>query len=209
MKKILFVFIVSLSITFIGCKSEQKNEKNTEVSKTESKKSTAAFVVADASKTISFTAYKTTEKVPVVGEFKEVNIIDKGEGNTIKEAINGTVFSVPIGSLATKDTSRDYKIKKFFFEKMVGTDALTGYFEIADDTSGVVKLTMNGVTKDVPFTYTIADKTFTMQATMDVTDWNASEALASLNKVCELLHTGADGVSKTWSEVALNISITF
>ena len=209
MKKIIFVFVVSLSIAFLGCKSEEKKEETKEVSKSEEKKSTAAFAVANASNIISFTAYKTTEKVPVVGEFKKVKIITGGEGNTVKEAINGTAFSVPISSLATKDASRDLKIKTYFFEKMVGTDALTGYFQINDDTSGVVKLTMNDVAKDVPFTYTIVDKTFTMQATIDINDWNASAALASLNKVCEVLHTGADGVSKTWSEVALNITSTF
>jgi hypothetical protein len=40
---------------------------------------------------------------------------------------------------------------------------------------------------------------------MDITNWNPLDALASLNKVCEILHTGRDGVSKTWSDVALNI----
>ena len=48
-----------------------------------------------------------------------------------------------------------------------------------------------------------------MKATMNVTNWNASDALSSLNKVCIDLHRGADGVSKTWSEVGLNITSTF
>jgi hypothetical protein len=68
---------------------------------------------------------------------------------------------------------------------------------------------MNGETKDIPFTYTIVDKIFNMQTTIDVNNWNASAALASLNKVCEDLHKGSDGVSVTWSEVALNITSTF
>lgn len=209
MKKIVFVFVVSLSLVFFNCKSEEKKDETKDTSKGIEKKSTAAFAISNAKNYISFTAYKTTEKVPVTGEFKEVKIITGGEGNTIKEAINGTAFSVPISSLATKDASRDFKIKKFFFGKMVGTNALTGYFQIKDDTTGVVKLTMNDVAKDVPFTYTISENTFEMKATIDINDWNASEALASLNKICEALHTGADGISKTWSEVALNITSTF
>ena len=48
-----------------------------------------------------------------------------------------------------------------------------------------------------------------MNANMDITNWNALDALAALNKVCEILHTGADGVSKTWSDVALNITTKF
>ena len=44
---------------------------------------------------------------------------------------------------------------------------------------------------------------------MDVNNWNAGKALASLNEVCKLLHTGADGISKTWSEVTLDITSSF
>jgi hypothetical protein len=92
---------------------------------------------------------------------------------------------------------------------MTNTKVLSGKLMLNDDTNGTAKITMNGETKDVPFTYTIVDKTFSMKATMDINNWNAGAALASLNKVCEVLHTGADGVSKTWSEVALNITSTF
>jgi hypothetical protein len=42
---------------------------------------------------------------------------------------------------------------------------------------------------------------------MDLKNWNALEALASLNKACEALHTGPDGVSKTWEDVAINASV--
>ncbi len=36
-------------------------------------------------------------------------------------------------------------------------------------------------------------------------NWNGDDAIASLNKVCEYLHKGEDGVSKLWSVVELNI----
>ncbi|NVJ89094.1 MAG: YceI family protein [Flavobacteriaceae bacterium] len=202
----LFTILVATTI-FLSCKSEAK--KDDDKSKEEVKKSTAAFSVANAKNDINFTAYKTTEKVAVGGEFTEINITSGGEGNTIKEAMNGAVFSIPINSLATKDTSRDYKIQKFFFGVMTNTKTLTGYLTIKDDTNGVAKLTMNNETKDVPFTYTIKGNTFNMQATIDINTWNAGAALASLNKICEVLHAGADGVSKTWSDVALNITSTF
>ena len=37
--------------------------------------------------------------------------------------------------------------------------------------------------------------------------WDALEALASLNEACKVLHTGADGVSKTWEDVAITGSV--
>jgi len=36
-------------------------------------------------------------------------------------------------------------------------------------------------------------------------DWSGGDAIAALNSVCEDLHKGADGESKLWSVVELNI----
>jgi hypothetical protein len=211
MKKtgIIFLFVIAVSFQFSACKSEIKKEESKETQKSEVKKSTAPFAVSNAKNDINFTAYKTTEKIVVGGLFKKVNVLSGGEGNSVKEAIHNTEFAIPVSSLATKDSSRDYKIKKFFFGVMDNTKLLSGKLLLNDDTNGTAKITMNGETKDVPFTYTISGKIFNMQATIDINNWGANAALASLNKVCEALHTGADGVSKTWSEVSLNITSTF
>lgn len=209
MKKVIILSVlVALVFNFSACKSEKKPEYSKE-NKVQEKKSTAAFSLKNAKNEINFIAYKTSEKVPVGGQFKKVNITSGGEGGTIKEAFNNAEFSIPVSSIFTKDTSRDYKIKKFFFGIMENTKLLSGKFVIENDSTGYTNLKMNGVTEKVPFTYAIDGKTFTMNATMDVSNWNAIKALNSLNTVCKDLHKGADGVSKTWSEVTLNIKSTF
>jgi hypothetical protein len=38
-----------------------------------------------------------------------------------------------------------------------------------------------------------------------VNDFNLAPALAKLNKACEAVHKGPDGVSKTWSTVELKL----
>ena len=208
MKKALILsLLLTVSLNFVSCKSDKKNE--TKETKEVVAKSTAAFSLKEAKNTIGFTAYKTTEKIPVGGEFKEVNITSGGEGNSIKEAINNTEFSIPVSSLFTKDSSRDFKIKKFFFMVMENTELLSGKLVIENDSIGYTNIKMNGVTNKVDFKYTILNNEFKMNAVMDVTNWNGSKALASLNEVCKDLHKAADGVSKTWSDVALNISTVF
>ena len=216
MKKLtLPSLIIVLMLTMVACSNKDKKPsyskdvKKIKEVKEVKKISTAAFALERAKNDISFTAYKFTEKFPVKGYFKKVNIISGGEGASVKEAIDNTEFEVPVSSLHTLDTSRDYKIRKFFFDVMTNTKTLTGKFSITGDNNGVVSLTMNGETQDIPFTYTIEGRTFNMKAVMDVNNWKAGEALASLNKICKDLHTGSDGVSKTWSEVALDISSTF
>ncbi|MHB0756778.1 YceI family protein [Polaribacter sp. M15] len=209
-KRSITLLILTAAFYLTACKSEVKKETVKEETPTEEvKTSTAPFAVLNAKNDINFTAYKTTDKIAVGGTFTKLDVVSGGEGNSVKEAINNTEFSIPVSSLATKDSSRDYKIRKFFFGVMDNTKLLSGKLMLNDDTNGTAKITMNGETKDVPFTYTIEDKTFNMKAIIDVNTWNASAALASLNKVCEALHTGGDGVSKTWSEVALNITSTF
>lgn len=204
MKKLfLVVFTISLSISFTSCKSDKK-----EVKTSESYKNTA-FSIENASSEINFTAYKFTEKKGVGGQFRQVDITAGGSGNTIKEAINNAEFSIPVSSLFTKDSSRDYKIQKFFFGVMSDTKLLSGKLLIENDSIGAALIKMNGISETVPFKYTITNNTFAMNANMDITNWKALDALASLNKVCEILHTGADGVSKTWSDVALNITTKF
>lgn len=202
--------LLSLLVSFflISCSSEKKEDKKNELV-VKKEKVSYSHNVSKASTDINFTAYKTTEKVPVGGKFKKIDVVSGGNGNSVKDAINNTEFSIPISSLETNDSSRNYKIRKFFFGVMANTKLLSGKLSIKDETSGIASITMNGETKDVPFAYTIKDNNFNMVATIDVNAWNASAALASLNKVCEELHKGADGVSKTWSEVALNITTKF
>ncbi len=198
--------IVVAAVLFVSCKSEKKDktDKTSEV-----KKSTAAYVLADADHAIDWVAYKTTDKVAVKGKFKKVDITSGGEGNNAKEAINNAEFSIPVSSIFTSDSSRDFKIRKFFFGIMDNTKLLSGKFTLENDSIGSVNITMNGVSKSLPFTYSITGKQFTMNATMDVLNWNAQSAIDSLNMACKDLHKGLDGVSKTWTEVALNISSTF
>ena len=202
-KAFILLLLVATNVSFISCKSDKT------ASKTEQKEDNAKFSLKKAESEINFTAYKFTEKTPVGGQFRQVDIISGGSGETIKEATNNTEFSIPVSSIFTKDSSRDYKIQKFFFGVMSDTKLLSGKLNIENDSIGSATIKMNGVSKKVPFKYTIVNNTFAMSGKMDVSNWNALDALASLNKVCEALHTGSDGVSKTWSEVALNITTKF
>ena len=206
-KSILFSVFLFTVIYFSGCKTETKTD-STKDTVSVAPKSSAKFSLKEAENNIGWTAYKTTEKIPVYGQFKKVNITANGDGNTIKEAIHNTSFSIPVSSIFTKDSSRDYKIRKFFFSFM-DTSLLSGTLEILTATSGIATIKMNGITDKVPFEYTITNNVFSMKSTLDINKWNAKAAIASLNKVCEELHKGADGISKTWDEVTLNITSTF
>ncbi|WP_372935286.1 YceI family protein [Seonamhaeicola sp.] len=202
MKKISLI-LFALTLSFVACKNDKKDTKTTEKETVETEK----FVVKPEATSVKWTAYKTTDKVGVGGEFTSVKFETK-TGSTPQEALNGLDFSIPISSLFTNDATntRDAKIKASFFGVMLDTDFLKGSISYVNDTC-VASLTMNGVTHDIPLDVKIEEgRRVTLTGVMNLKDWNALDALASLNKACFDLHKGADGVSKTWEDVAIEVS---
>lgn len=199
MKKItLFILVLSLVYT-VSCKEETKKEPETEVKAAEN------FVVKAEATSVKWTAYKTTAKKSVGGEFKTLRF-DNKSGETAQDALNNLSFSIPISSLFTKDEGRDAKIKESFFGAMLDTDLISGTIKYKDNKC-VASLTMNGVTNDLPLEVEITDeRRVSMKGTMLLKDWNALGALEALNKVCFDLHKGEDGVSKTWDDVAIEVN---
>ncbi|MFA5297439.1 MAG: YceI family protein [Lutibacter sp.] len=197
MKKIYVLPLLLLTmILYTSCKESVKKEPAI-VEKTYS-------VDAKATK-INWTAYKTTAKAPVKGQFTEVTIENAKKASTPLEALNGLKFDIPVSSLFTNDTIRDGKLKKFFFGAMKNTSLLSGTVNTINETSGSVSLKMNGITKDLPVTFVVKDNIVTIEANMELNDWQAEVALNTLHEVCKELHTGKDGISKTWSDVKIEV----
>tara|TARA_E500000318_G_scaffold72966_1_gene67552 strand:- start:273 stop:896 length:624 start_codon:yes stop_codon:yes gene_type:complete len=202
MKKIQIAALGLLLVAAFSCKQTKKEEEKTE-------EAVATYSIVEDSTDVQFTAYKTTDKVPVGGTFQEVELTYTA-GETPMETLDGLEFSIPVSSLFTNDPTktRDPKIIEFFFDKMAETQSITGTFTFKDDKSCAVQLSMNGMSTELPMEYEITDDNHVnFLGVMDLKQWNALDALASLNEACKILHTGSDGVSKTWEDVAIEGSI--
>ncbi|MEP2239252.1 MAG: YceI family protein [Maribacter sp.] len=206
MKKIALTFASALLIVFASCKDAKKSEESKSVEATS--EATEMFSLVQDSTKVSFTAYKTTDKVPVGGMFKKINFTKTNSGATAMEALNGTEFSIPVSSLFTNDPTgtRDPKLLEFFFGALKDTELISGVFK-ADGDKSSIDVTLNGETQNIPLAYEMNGDKITFTGTMDLANWNAMDAVASINKACEILHTGKDGVSKTWSEVAVKAEV--
>jgi len=202
MKKIQIAVLGLLLAVAFSCKQTKKEAEKSEET------ATMTYSIVEDSTDVRFTAYKTNEKVPVGGTFQEIELT-YAAGETPMETLDGLEFSIPVSSLFTNDptNTRDPKIIEFFFKKMAETQSITGTFSLKDDKSSVVQLSMNGVSAELPMEYEITDNRVNFSGTMDLKEWDALDALASLNEACKILHTGADGVSKTWEDVAITGSI--
>ena len=190
--------LLFLSISILSCKKEVKKEVEI---------NTDTYSLDTKSAVIGWTAYKTTAKKPVKGEFKKVTFATKPAESEIA-VINGSEFSIPVSSIFSNNEKRDTKLQKFFFDVMDNTSLLTGKITIKDKSTGNLTILMNGISNSLSFNFTLKDGLFTLTGTMNLDQWNGQSAIVSLNKACNELHTGDDGISKTWSDVQIDASIS-
>ncbi len=203
MKKIYTTFLMlSLLFSTTSCDNFQKKKNKSNPYDLTGK----MYSVEAKTTTVFWTGYKTSAKTPVKGQFTNLTIDNVKKAKTAREAIDGITFSIPVSSLFSKNKTRDSKLKEFLFGAMDKTEFITGNIHIVNDSLAHADISMNAVTHRVPLHYFIDGQMLSMDADIDLSDWKALDALASLHEVCKEKHTGDDGVSKTWSEVGIHIA---
>lgn len=158
--------------------------------------------------TLTWTAYKTTDKVPVSGTFNEIDITAP-EAETVEDAIKGISFTISTESVESNDEERNGKIVEYFFMEIV-TPYIEGKVTSVDlkNNKATVLISMNSIEVPVEGTLTVDGDSFKFEANIQMASWDAESGIQALNEVCSELHTGNDGVSKLWSEVTIGFSGT-
>jgi polyisoprenoid-binding protein YceI len=197
---ILFLALSGLILTMQSCGSETKTETTDEAEKS------CFYSYNSGSSVLEWTAFKFTDKTPVKGSFNEIKIEGIESSDDPKKLIESLTFTIETSSVETQNEERNGKIVKLFFGT-IGTPQITGKVKsLGEDGNATVEIKMNNLSQDVVGTYTLIDGKFAFNATIDVMKWNAGAGIKELNTACKDLHTGADGVSKLWSEVALSFT---
>ena len=155
----------------------------------------AIFTLAECQlQSLQWTAFKTPLKLGVKGTFDKIDFT-KGD-----ECLEGAKVHIDKSSVDTKNPGRDKTLRLFFFDRLKGpieARILKVHEKILD-----VAITLNGVTKDVPFFYEKKGSTLTAKGVIDLFDFGASKALSSIAKACFDKHQG-----KTWNDVELRFTI--
>jgi len=200
MKKAILILLAVVNLT--ACKkTTEKKEKAVEISTMYQLDAENIFV--------NWIGYKFTSKSGVKGRFKEVTISNNSKAESIDKALTGVEVSIPVSSIFSNNEIRDNKLKSLFFGFMDHTELLSAKIISVQDNSGVMEFTMNNETHNLPFTLIKQGNIAYLKTTIDILKWNAQKALSSLHTACELLHTGEDGISKTWNTVDVNITLSF
>ncbi len=203
MKKL---FLILLITGLFSCQNEKKHTQQTENKQDVIHKTQMWTMDADHS-LIQWTAYKTTAKVPVKGEFKQFDITGVEPAVDMPSTLKHAQVDINIYSVFTSKEERDKKIIKYLFEKMGKAGKIHVKVKKVTDNQILADITMNNRTKEVPFDMDVDQKRgiVNLKGKIDlVKDFGAEKPLKLLNKACYKLHMGEDGISKTWSEVDLN-----
>ncbi|HBH07491.1 MAG TPA: hypothetical protein DDX92_12910 [Flavobacteriales bacterium] len=160
---------------------------------------------------IRWTAYKTTDKIAVTGVFDEF-IIDgvKASANNPAGLFKSAKFDIKTYTVNSGNAERDPKLVEFFFKQMDTPESISGkVLNMSDPVNGKgtaeLEVTMNNIAQKVMTEYTLSNDTIHLFTEIDMATWNAIHAANKLNEVCKVLHTGADGVSKLWPTVRMEI----
>ena len=173
---------------------------------------TGCVLVQPADMNVTWKAYKTPEKIGVGGQFTAVKYTPNTlEGKNFRELFVGSKVNIDTSKLTTGNPGRDEKLVKFFFSLMSSNIIEAKIVDIkrsdkhekGKPRTGTVsvEITMNGKTKTVPMQYIYDKGQFNASGTIDLVDFAAGKALASINKACYELHKG-----KTWSDVTIGFS---
>lgn len=213
MKKQLLSFfafaLFAVVLTSCGAKKEEKKAED-EAAQAKASAQTCTYTYDKAGTMLTWTAYKFTDKTGVSGKFDQFDVAGNTTGDSPKAILENLAFEIPVQSVNSNEADRDAKIKAQFFGTMMETEMLSGKIAsvTGDDTKGTLTFdfNMNGQTKQLQGDYTIDETGLVkIKAEMDIMGWGAGDALAALNKVCEELHKGSDGISKLWPNVTISI----
>lgn len=159
---------------------------------------------------VSWTAYKTTEKIGVTAGFNSVKIAAGKPAQSLPAALNGATAKIDGLSVESNNEIRNANLRQAFFGLLRNKADIRARIlnTKGDEKQGTatMSLTLNGKTRKVPMNYAVTEVGLEATGTIDVLDYNGSKALKALNELCYELHKGKDGVSKTWSDVALKVT---
>lgn len=160
---------------------------------------------------VSWKAYKTLGKIGVGGRFTTVDYAPASlEGKNFRELFVGSRVTIDTSGVDTGNVDRDIKLVQFFFHKMSQRKIEGEIQSIKADPytkgkprTGIIEvmITMNGKSLLIPMKYHYEKGHFEASGAIDLGDFMALDALASINKSCYELHKG-----KTWRDVTIGFS---
>ncbi|WP_457745932.1 YceI family protein [Sulfurimonas sp.] len=176
MKKLLLVLLMATSMFAAECKYTLKSVD------------------------VDWKAYKTPLKLGVGGTFDKVSVEAK-EASSQEALLKTASVNIQTSSVNSKNSGRDAKLVKFFFDVQNVKNITAKVISVAKDVV-TVAVSMNGLTKEVPMKLKMSKDEIKANGYIDLADFTMLPSLKNINKACYALHKG-----KTWQDVAIEFEL--
>ena len=192
-------------------KSEKVKKEETSESKPAAVTPKCTYLVKEAKP--EWTAYKYTEKAAVGGTFNTFTLSTPQKSDSFTKAVEGLSIEIDAASVESNNPGRNATIAGTFFGLFAPQNSIKGNVILArgDEKKGEIQINidMNGVQKPYTFGYENKEGKIVASSVMDMMDFNLTAPYDSIHTACKTLHTGTDGVAKTWTEVALRVVVSY
>lgn len=160
-----------------------------------------------------WTAYKYTEKAAVGGTFTKFTLSEAKSAPSFVGAMNELSIEIDASSVESNNPARNKTIAEKYFSLFAPQSVIKGNVLNAkgNEKKGTIAINidMNGVQKPYSFSYEEKDGVIIASSVMDMMDFQLQKPFDSIHTACKTLHTGKDGVAKTWTEVALRVVVQY
>lgn len=140
------------------------------------------------------------------GTFEDYTITKENESGSIENILTKLRILIPTEYVDTGNAIRDFKLGTSFFEAFK-TCSINGTVLNAKEGEGMIKLNMNNISLNTPFTYSFQKDTISLFTHLDLKRWNGDKALARIEKECVAHLEGVDHISKLWPDVDVLIKL--
>jgi hypothetical protein len=173
----------------------------------EANASSCTYSLVDGTEKVTWTGYKFTEKTGVSGTFDNVKVSHK-TANSLEDLLKSISFEIDTKSINSGNPARDMTLQKTVFAFLSVPETIKGEVKAATDKSIDVKMTLNEQ-MNAAFDYTASEGVIKAEGDIDLTQNGLLKSFKAVAEACKALHTGKDGVSKTWSDVNIQLQASF
>lgn len=210
MRKLVLICVASvMSFAMVSCGGSGTDKK---AEKDGSEQVAGSFTAHTEKAGLKWTAYKFTNRVGVSGTFDDIQSSGSKAATSVPGSLEGMEFKINTSSVNSSSEDRDGKLKQYFFGTMNGGAIIEGKFSSFEgEFEGVyhVDIALNRQRRPLKLKYKVSGEEIELIGKLNLGDFQAEKSVESINKKCDVLHTGTDGVSKLWPDVDIEIHIPF
>jgi hypothetical protein len=161
------------------------------------------YQIVKGSENIAWTGFKYTEKTGVGGSFDALTVESK-KSKSVEELLKSISFKIDTESVNSGNPARDATLKRTVFKFLSIPKTIKGEVLSVKDKVLNFKMTLNEE-MEAQFGYSYDKGELSAKGAIDLTKNGLLESFNAVHESCKVLHTGKDGVSKTWADVKINL----